>query len=1016
MKEPQSLYSSGLNYYKDSSLSAGLFAYGVRKLTSNKNLEELHLIDEMIMPLTNIEIKGSIINRLAKIELIHYYYNPTDKYLDTVYRFPRALIQVFDGIKIYYDDKVIEGLITETAKADKIFEDAKENCKTVIKANPDNTTKINSGKINLFDFLSTRIGNLAPGKKIKICFSYIQMLEISMNKNYRFTIPFVFTPRFIPSKQISELLNSMVFKQNIKFDSEDQNEINKANTETLKAMSNNLEIKFIKKEGNDQLYYTYDLNINIFSSRDIQKIYSPTSNIIFSKINPRFYQVTLDKEQLNIPNEDIVIEYQITDSEFHKPENIIMKHPLYEHDYSLFYSFIPLEVMKHALIEEILSYNFAETSNPLLTLDVKNPKKDIENFSGNFVFIIDRSYSMEGSRISMAKESLIYFLKSLPNTQSKFNVISFGSTFQKIFNGFVDITEDNINKAIDLSSQFDADLCGTELLEALVYLDICLSEDNNPTRVFILTDGAVFNTEECFEVIQEIGRKKDIRFFCLGIGSGCSEILIKGISKAGNGKSEFIQNAEEITDKVIFLLEESMKYYIKNLRVSFLKKPKEDKINKYPEESELFFFKNECNCSSLDAKIDLFAIIKSEDLINDNKLILSFECYNKKYVFEYPINYEKEKDKSKITESDMLHKIIFNKYIQLYDLKDNKNDIFYIGTPFQEMIVNLSLKYQFLTAYTSLICVACDNNMTLEDKIRKGKPQSIKLYIPKSKSRLGQDIPYANMPSMKIFVKTLTGKTITIQTSSFDTIEKVKYKIQDQEGISYDQQRLIFAGDQVEDNRTLADYKVYNNSVFHLILRLRGGGPGPQNIYFNGRELNNIFLFINRNLESLGLEEIRKEILKKAKIKDNPSIIIYLDNVELNQIKVPIDSIDSIDKIEIFDYDIKSLIKNQKINGLWLANIDNMRFINIGFKTLDEFKKEKKEELNKLFGKENISDDILMTILVIGFIEKFFREKEKFKLIIKKAKNEVKKYFKNYDENFQKEFKKKLIPDKNIYC
>ena len=56
-----------------------------------------------------------------------------------------------------------------------------------------------------------------------------------------------------------------------------------------------------------------------------------------------------------------------------------------------------------------------------------------------------------------------------------------------------------------------------------------------------------------------------------------------------------------------------------------------------------------------------------------------------------------------------------------------------------------------------------------------------------------------------------------------------------------------------------------------------------------------------------------------------------------------------------------------------------------------------------------------MTILVIGFIEKFFREKEKFKLIIKKAKNEVKKYFKNYDENFQKEFKKKLIPDKNIY-
>ena len=81
----------------------------------------------------------------------------------------------------------------------------------------------------------------------------------------------------------------MIIKQNIRYDCKDKNELNKANIETLKALKNNSELKFIKKEGNDDLYYTYDLNLNIFSSRDIQKIYSPTSNIIFSQKNPKFY-------------------------------------------------------------------------------------------------------------------------------------------------------------------------------------------------------------------------------------------------------------------------------------------------------------------------------------------------------------------------------------------------------------------------------------------------------------------------------------------------------------------------------------------------------------------------------------------------------------------------------------------------------------------------------------------------------------------------------------------------------
>ena len=182
-----------------------------------------------------------------------------------------------------------------------------------------------------------------------------------------------------------------------------------------------------------------------------------------------------------------------------------------------------------------------------------------------FIFVVDRSGSMN-EKVTELREAMQLFLRSLPE-DSYFNIIGFGSAWEKLFPESRRYDDDSLEPALAHATSISADLGGTEMYEPL---DAVLRSNviqGYARQVFVLTDGEISNTDQVIQLVQ--GNNKTNRVFSLGIGNSVSHHLVDGLARAGKGTAFYVMGNERLERKVLKQLKDATQPALNNVKVKW---------------------------------------------------------------------------------------------------------------------------------------------------------------------------------------------------------------------------------------------------------------------------------------------------------------------------------------------------------------------------------------------------------------------------------------------------------------
>ena len=561
-----------------------------------------------------------------------------------------------------------------------------------------------------------------------------------------------------------------------------------------------------------------------------------------------------------------------------------------------------------------------------------------------YIFLLDQSGSMSGQSIKIASKALLIFLQSIP-AGSYYQIIGFGSIFIKYDKVPKEYNKENIKNSINLIQNLNADLGGTDIYNPLK--DIFDSNDydniNLPRNIFLLTDGEVLDKNDVLNLIDKNNSK--FRIYSIGIGSDFDEDLIKNAGIIGKGNYNFCKDINLLGSVIVSEIEQCSNLWMTDIKIEC-----DIKNNKIHNNIPKNIRENEF--------INLYYI--NDDIINEKiKLEIKYkDNKNKEYKKDYEIISQR------IENGDVLSKLIINNYIK------NNNNLT------QEEKIKLSLKYQILIKGTSLFA-----EVELNGKISESmKSRSLGKKDAKNPPNTLQPLNNNNM-------------LVLIANGPFDQ-NLNPYEIP----INLNQQSPTSVPDDPFGGPTLKPvliaYEPFDQNLnpYEIPITLNQQSPtSVPNDPFGGHTISDPFEISNLNDTPI-TENSFNPPPDSSKLEFSPDKNPYQSNSNNNFDN----TFKKKDNFKGEKDELMEMINTQDfIEGFWEENEYTKKIIE---------KYEKEYKLIKGLKDKNFDDKIIITILIIYFINKEHSSKIKdLLMIIKKAKIYIKKTINDTYENIIKE-------------
>ena len=469
-----------------------------------------------------IHILSNINELYATTQITQYFTNTLQNSIELKVEFPIKEEISLSKFVVTMGDKLVISKVMGKQKAEEKYNDTLASGKVGF------LSKLDENKNNY----TVYIGNLKPNQQIKLISIFIQMIG-TQDMSYEFNIM-----QKYPTFHYKEMnKNKTSYKTiNADFEISTQSKITRLiapflDEEAKKTSSYSVKYSPDYKTAKIKYIKNYDTSI---TNNDDDYYDSRKDN------SPMFYSsfcILFRTEKMNKP----VLYYQY---------NPILK----ETSYSLNYTYISDNLAEIPIPEK------PDEDNTISYIG-KYEDNAINETPGLFVFLIDQSGSMSGRPIELVKQALLLFIQSLP-AESYFQLIGFGSSFQKYNKEPVIYNKENIENIIQVINGLKANLGGTNIVSPLssIYSDKCYDKINLSKNIFLLTDGEVNDTDECINIINNNASK--FKVHALGIGSYFDKILIERCGKVGKGTSSFIEDIGKINSVVIDILNKCLRPYI----------------------------------------------------------------------------------------------------------------------------------------------------------------------------------------------------------------------------------------------------------------------------------------------------------------------------------------------------------------------------------------------------------------------------------------------------------------------